>query len=107
MCSNEHRASIGPGICCGEVPAQLPGYRVASIVKKVLSAAQLPVTCAGCTVSSNWPGAMPSGTQFFYIVTITEGLFHTVGLKKDGTVIATGVCDDGECDVDDWNNQIY
>ena len=27
---------------------------------------------------------------------------HTVGLKSDGTVVACGKNDDGQCDVSDW-----
>ena len=29
---------------------------------------------------------------------------YTVGLKFDGTVVATGNNDDGRCDVQDWEN---
>ena len=34
------------------------------------------------------------------------GAYHTVGLKKDGTVIATGANDDLQCAVQDWSNVI-
>lgn len=30
--------------------------------------------------------------------------YHTVGLKSNGTVVATGINDDGQCDVDDWKD---
>ena len=30
--------------------------------------------------------------------------YHTVALRNDGTVIATGLNDDGQCDVSGWNN---
>ena len=31
---------------------------------------------------------------------------HTVGLKKDGTVVVAGSNEYGECNVDDWENII-
>ena len=36
--------------------------------------------------------------------TISTGLLHTVGLKSDGTVVATGSNDDGQCDVYNWTD---
>ena len=33
-----------------------------------------------------------------------SGRFHTVGLKSDGTVVAVGVNDDGQYNVDDWTD---
>ena len=38
--------------------------------------------------------------------TIAAGTFHTVGLKSDGTVVAIGRNECGECDIDDWQNII-
>ncbi len=38
--------------------------------------------------------------------TIAVGTFHTVGLKSDGTVVAIGRNECGECDIDDWQNII-
>ena len=35
---------------------------------------------------------------------ISAGGFHTVGLKADGTVVAVGDNDDGQCDVQDWTD---
>ena len=32
------------------------------------------------------------------------GWNHTIGLKKDGTVIASGSDEYGECEVGDWKN---
>ena len=31
-------------------------------------------------------------------------MYHTVGLKADGTVVAVGNNDYGQCDVSDWTN---
>ena len=36
--------------------------------------------------------------------TIAIGNDHVVGLKSDGTVVATGWNDDGQCDVEDWTD---
>ena len=36
--------------------------------------------------------------------TITAGRRHSVGLKSDGTVIAVGDNQNGQCDVSDWSN---
>jgi alpha-tubulin suppressor-like RCC1 family protein len=33
---------------------------------------------------------------------IAAGLYHTVGPKTDGTMVAVGQNDDGECNVSDW-----
>ena len=38
--------------------------------------------------------------------TISAGNSHTVGLKADGTVVAVGDNDDGQCDVSDWSDII-
>lgn len=38
------------------------------------------------------------------ISSISSSSYHTVGLKKDGTVIATGNNDKGQCNVSNWNN---
>ena len=35
---------------------------------------------------------------------ISAGYKHTVGLRADGTVVAVGSSDDGQCDVSDWTN---
>ena len=33
---------------------------------------------------------------------LAVGFYHTVGLEADGTVVATGMNDDGQCDVTGW-----
>ena len=38
------------------------------------------------------------------IAAITVTVVHTVGLKSDGTVVATGKNEDGQCDVSGWRN---
>ncbi len=37
---------------------------------------------------------------------VAAGGYHTVGLKADGTVVATGLDDDGQCEVDDWEYMV-
>ena len=36
--------------------------------------------------------------------TVAAGIWHTVGLKANGTVVAMGYNDYGQCDVDDWTD---
>ncbi|WP_235435525.1 RCC1-like domain-containing protein [Nostocoides australiense] len=36
------------------------------------------------------------------IVAIAAGSRHTVGIRPDGTAIAAGCNDDGQCDVGTW-----
>ena len=38
------------------------------------------------------------------IVAVSAGYVHTVGLKADGTVVATGDNKYGQCNVYDWND---
>ncbi|MFQ8837636.1 MAG: hypothetical protein ACLR8L_07105 [Oscillospiraceae bacterium] len=38
------------------------------------------------------------------IVAVAAGVFHTVGLKSDGTVVAVGYKEDGQCDVSGWRD---
>ena len=45
-------------------------------------------------------------SQWQDIVAVALGECHTVGLKSDGTVVATGSNRDGQCDVNDWTDII-
>ncbi|TEU16209.1 MAG: chromosome condensation regulator, partial [Dehalococcoidia bacterium] len=38
-----------------------------------------------------------------YIVQVTAGSYHTVGLRANGQVVAVGQNDDGQCDVGGWD----
>ena len=40
----------------------------------------------------------------FGMVAFSAGPFHSVGLKSDGTVVATGDNDNGQCDVGAWSD---
>ena len=37
------------------------------------------------------------------ILATARGNYHSIGLKKDGTVVAEGANNKGECDVQNWN----
>ena len=43
---------------------------------------------------------------FFNKTTLSAGVSHTVALKEDGSVVATGRNFFGECDVSDWTNVV-
>ncbi|MCD7778301.1 MAG: hypothetical protein LUH47_07345, partial [Clostridiales bacterium] len=38
--------------------------------------------------------------------TVLDGYSHTVGLKNEGTVIATGTNENGKCNVKNWTDII-
>jgi len=42
--------------------------------------------------------------SFEVVPMVTAGVWHTVGLKTDGTVVATGYSAYGQCDVGDWTD---
>ena len=44
--------------------------------------------------------------QLYPIDTIAYGFLHAVGLRTDGTVVATGVNYDGQCNVSEWKGII-
>jgi len=43
---------------------------------------------------------------WFNITQIDAGIYHTVGLKNDGTVVAVGHNENGQCNVSNWTNII-
>ena len=38
------------------------------------------------------------------IVALAAGKYHTVGLKRDGSVVAVGKNDEGQCNVSGWTD---
>jgi alpha-tubulin suppressor-like RCC1 family protein len=40
------------------------------------------------------------------IVALGIGVDHVVGLRSDGTVVAMGENEDGQCDVSDWKLKV-
>ncbi len=51
-------------------------------------------------------GDLPAIRAGLPVSTISAGNLHTVGLKSDGTVVAVGKNDDGQCDVSKWKDII-
>lgn len=41
------------------------------------------------------------------IVQVAAGAYHCVGLKSDGTVVAVGTNQYGQCDIDKWSDIVY
>jgi len=54
-------------------------------------------------VGYNYPYGQCDVGGWADIVQVAAGGFHTVGLKADGTVVAVGWNDDGQCDVSGWD----
>ena len=52
-------------------------------------------------VGSNSDGKCNEWTD---IVAVAAGWYHTVGLKTDGTVVAVGLNNSGQCDVSGWTD---
>jgi len=40
------------------------------------------------------------------IIAVAAGEYNTAGLRRDGTVVACGLNEDGQCDVQDWTDII-
>ena len=38
------------------------------------------------------------------MVAVSAGYYHSVGLRSDGTVVAVGFNDYGQCDVEQWTD---
>jgi len=49
-------------------------------------------------------GDLTITARFEVIPMVTAGIVHTIGLKSDGTVVATGYNEHGQCDVDHWTD---
>ena len=43
-------------------------------------------------------------SKWKYIVSIATGCGHTIGMKSDGTVVATGLNENGQCNVSEWRD---
>jgi len=55
--------------------------------------------------SSSFASAMALNTpQGNVTPMVAAGLIHTVGVKSDGTVVAVGNNEEGQCDVDGWTD---
>ena len=76
----------------------------------VMSAASLLFTCGGEKFEHN-PAAqakaspsLSQAVQCSDVASIAAGMYHTVGLKEDGTVVAVGYNGYGELNVSAWTN---
>lgn len=49
------------------------------------------------------PGAI-AAFKWHDVISVAAGLEHSIGLKKDGTVVAVGSNYCGQCEVEDWTN---
>ncbi len=76
------------------------GYRFANWTGDIdaitnVNDASTTITMSGnCSITANFEEYTPM---------VAAGLYHTVGLKSDGTVVAVGLNDDGQCDVESWD----
>ena len=50
--------------------------------------------------------ALASGQEHTRPGAVVVGAWHTLGLKQDGTVLAAGRDDDGQCDVSEWKDVV-
>ena len=76
---------------------------IAAVLALLVVAGGIIVWVSGSAVSSGENSANveipgPSGE------TVSAGVFHAVGLKADGTVVATGTNKYGQCDVSGWTD---
>ena len=64
------------------------------------------VNAAQTTITMNGSYSITANFKSKYTPMVAGGSLHTVGLKADGTVVAVGYNDDGECDVGNWTGII-
>ena len=74
------------------------GYRFISWTGSVSAIADANASGTNITMNSNYAIAAEFEAKFM----VSAGGLHTVGLKADGSVVATGRNDDGECNVGNW-----
>ena len=78
---------------------------IAVCLALVLVAGIIGITAGGNTNEiANETGNRPSVEKANPIVAVSAGGFHTVDLRTDGTVVAVGYNDYGQCDVSDWRD---
>jgi alpha-tubulin suppressor-like RCC1 family protein len=62
------------------------------------------VDAAQATITINGSYSIGASFERKYIPMVAAGVWHTVGLKADGTVVAVGYNEYGQCDVGDWTD---
>lgn len=53
-------------------------------------------------ISYNYSNALENAPKYKDVISV--GDFYTLGTKNDGTVVATGYNEDGQCNVQEWEN---
>lgn len=61
----------------------------------------------GTVQADNNAGSAGNVYSWKDITQLTAGAEHTLGLKSDGTVVAAGANDNGQCNVSDWTDIVY
>ena len=88
-------------------------YRMAVVLAIAALIVLIIVTSRFSTVTPRLPPSSTSGfgtttaqSDDIRIVSISAGNRHTVALRGDGTVVATGLNEDGRCDVAGWRDVV-
>ena len=74
------------------------GFRFVGWTGSVSAITDVNTSETDITMNSNYEIAAEFEAKFM----VSAGGLHTVGLKADGSVVATGRNDDGECNVGNW-----
>lgn len=61
----------------------------------------------GSAVVYNISGGAANVYSWKDIIRTAAGVEHTVGLRSDGTVVAAGANENGQCEVGDWTDVVY
>ena len=84
-------------------PKYAPAYMVKVQVKeKVRKEADLAYCKHALTNDTDYQKAECNVENWSDIIAVEVGSNHSIGLKKDGTVVATGSNDVGQCNVEQW-----
>jgi alpha-tubulin suppressor-like RCC1 family protein len=74
--------------------------------RKCLYLTRVPSLLITVALIAALAGCGSAATPAQYSLTISQAGYHTVGLKSDGTVVAVGDNDYGQCDVGGWTDII-
>jgi hypothetical protein len=62
------------------------------------------LNAAQSTITVNGSYSITANFESKYTPMVAAGIWHTVGLKADGTVLAVGYSAEGQCEVDGWTD---
>lgn len=83
---------------------KLNAQRKEKLYKKIAFIA-IPLVCFILAIVIIFNIFMPINSKVTAVKeTISAGAIHTVGLKKDGTVVAVGDNEYGQCDIEEWED---